>query len=135
MKHHARGTFEVKMTPLKPDSAEAEGLNLGRMRGDKDLHGDVEGTGKGEMLSFMSPAAGSGGYVAIERITGTLAGRNGSFVLLHSAVMAKEVPQMWSVVVIPDSGTEQLAGLAGTMTIEIKGGKHFYDFEYTLPED
>lgn len=135
MKHHARGTFEVKMTTLKPDSAEAESMNLGRMSGDKKLHGDLEGTGKGEMLSFMSQVEGSGGYVAIERITGKLAGRSGSFMLLHSGVMTKGVPQLWSVTVIPDSGTEQLKGIAGAMAIEIKEGKHFYDFEYTLPED
>ena len=85
------------------------------------------------MLSAMTEVKGSAGYVAMERVTGTLHGRSGSFVLQHSGTMTRGAPQM-SVTVVPDSGTGQLAGLAGQMTIKITDGKHFYEFEYTLPE-
>jgi hypothetical protein len=128
---HASGTFEVKVTPQAPDAGADTGL--GRMSLDKQFHGDLEATSKGQMLAAMSSVAGSGGYVAIERVTGTLKGRSGSFVLQHSGTMTRGVPQM-TVGVVPDSGTGQLAGLAGAMTIKIADGKHSYEFEYTLPE-
>jgi hypothetical protein len=127
---HARGTFEVKITPQAPDDP-AEAL-LGRMSIEKQLHGDLEGTSKGQMLTGMTSVKGSAGYVAIEKVTGKLHGRNGSFVLQHSGTMNRGVPQLL-VTVVPDSGTDQLAGLTGTFTIIIEGGKHSYDFEYSLP--
>jgi hypothetical protein len=101
---------------------------------DKQFHGDIEGSSKGEMLSFGTGGKGSsGGYVALEQVTGTLNGRKGSFVLQHSATMNRGVPHM-SITVVPDSGTDQLVGLTGTFNIIIADGKHSYDFEYSLPE-
>jgi len=130
---HASGTFEVKITPQKPDNQEAESANLGRMSIDKKFHGDLEATSKGEMLSVMTEVKGSAGYVALERVSGTLQGHSGAFVLQHSGTMTRHVPEM-SVTVVPDSGTGQLVGLAGKMTITIDAGKHFYELDYTLPE-
>lgn len=101
---------------------------------DKQWHGDLAGVSKGEMLSVGTGAKGtSGAYVAIEQFSGTLAGRTGSFALQHSATMTRGVPKM-TITVVPDSGTEQLVGLTGTLNITIADGKHSYDFEYTLPE-
>lgn len=131
MSEHARGTFEVKVTPLPPDDPSADAL-LGRMSIDKQLHGDLEGTSKGQMLTAGTAVKGSAGYVAIEKVTGTLRGRRGSFILQHSGTMNRGVPELL-VKVVPDSGTEQLANLTGTFTIIIEGGKHSYDFEYSLP--
>jgi hypothetical protein len=128
---HANGTFEVKVAPQAPD---AEGdAGVGRMFLDKQFRGDLEAISKGQMLAAMSSVPGSGGYVALERVTGTLKGRSGSFVLQHSGTMTRGAPQM-TVSVVPDSGTEQLIGLAGVMTIKIADGKHSYGFDYTLAE-
>jgi hypothetical protein len=127
---HASGTFEVKLTP-QGTADTAEGSTLARMSIDKQFHGDLEGTSKGEMLSAGTSVKGSAGYVAIERVSGTLKGRSGSFVLQHSGVMTRGEPQL-TITVVPDSGAGQLAGLAGKMTIKIENGKHFYDLEYTL---
>jgi len=99
---------------------------------EKQLHGDLEGTGKGQMLTAGN-STGSGAYVAIERITGTLEGRSGSFILQHRGIMTRGTPEL-TITVVPDSGTGQLAGIAGAFTIIIANGKHSYDFEYTLPE-
>src|SRR5580658_8202306 len=129
----ASGTFEVRLAPQKPDNKEAESANLGRMSIDKQFHGDLEATSKGEMLSAMTDVKGSAGYVAIERVTGTLHDRSGSFVLQHSGTMTRGEPQL-SVTVVPDSGTSELTGLAGTLTIRIADKQHFYEFDYTLPE-
>jgi hypothetical protein len=128
---HASGTFEVKLTPQAAD--DGADATLGRMSIDKQFHGDLEGTSKGQMLSAMGSVKGSAGYVALERITGTLKGRSGSFVLQHSGTMTRGAPQL-SVTVVPDSGTGQLVGLTGALTIKIDNGKHSYDFDYTLPE-
>jgi hypothetical protein len=130
---HARGTFDVRLTPQKADSHEAESANLGRMSIDKQFHGDLEGASKGEMLSTMSAVAGSAGYVAMERVTGTLHGQRGTFVLQHTGTMTRGVPQL-SVTVVPDSGTDDLLGISGAMTITIEGKKHFYELEYTLQQ-
>lgn len=130
---HAKGTFEVKITPQKPDNKEAETANLGRMSIDKKFAGDLGATSKGEMLSAMAEGKGSAGYVAIERVSGTLHGRSGAFVLQHSGTMTRGVPDL-SITVVPDSGTGQLVGLKGKMAIKIADGKHFYEFDYTLPE-
>jgi len=130
---HASGTFEVKMIPQTPED-KTEGATFSRMAIDKQFHGDLEGTSKVEMLSAMTNVKGSGAYVAIERVSGTLQGRSGTFVLQHSATMTRGAPQL-TITVVPDSGTGQLVGLAGKMTIKIAtDGKHSYDFEYTLTE-
>lgn len=129
---HATGSFDVKMEPQKPDNAPAEASGLGRMSIDKQFHGDLEATSKGEMLSFLNRDIGSGGYVAMEKVTGTLQGRSGSFILEHNATMNRGTPSL-AIVVVPDSGTGELAGISGAMNIRIEGGKHFYDFDYALP--
>jgi Protein of unknown function (DUF3224) len=130
--HHASGTFDVKLTPQQPEEALADS-GIGRMLLDKQFHGDLEAASKGEMLAFGGRAKGSGGYVAIERVTGALGGRSGSFALQHSGTMRPGALQL-SITVIPDSGTGELAGIAGSMNILIEGGKHSYTFDYTLPE-
>jgi hypothetical protein len=130
---HASGSFEVKLTPQKPDNKEAESANLCRMSIDKKFSGDLEATSQGEMLSAITEVQGSAGYVAMERISGTLHGRKGTFVLQHNGTMTRGVPEL-SVTVVPDSGTGDLAGLAGRMTIKIDAGKHFYEFDYMLLE-
>lgn len=127
----ASGSFDVSMAPQGVQE-KTEGAALGRMSLDKRYHGDLAATGKGEMLSAVTETSGSAGYVAIERVTGSLHGRRGSFVLQHTGTMTRGVPQL-SITVVPDSGTGALTGLAGTMTIDIADGKHFYGFEYTLP--
>ena len=132
MSSHATGTFEVKITPQAPDG-KFEDATLGRMTIDKQIHGDLEATSKGTMLTAGTDVKGSAGYVAIERITGTLQGRTGSFVLQHTGTMNRGVPQL-SITVVPDSGTAQLLGLTGAMTISIADGKHSFSFDYTLLE-
>jgi hypothetical protein len=130
MSHHATGPFDVKVIPQDDKSDDPL---LGRMTLDKQYHGDLEATGKGQMLTAGSSVKGSGAYVAIEKVTGTLHGRTGTFVLQHSGTMTQNTPQL-TIMAVPDSGTGQLAGIAGKMTIIIAtGGKHSYDFEYTLP--
>jgi hypothetical protein len=125
----ARGTFDVKVIPQAPD--DSAGGPFGRLFLDKQFHGDLEGVSRGQMLGAMSAVEGSGGYVALEQVTGTLKGRRGSFILQHNGSMRKNVPTM-HVTVVPDSGTDQLQGLEGTMTIVIEGGKHSYELEYTI---
>jgi hypothetical protein len=126
---HAHGTFDVKVLPQPPED-KTEGSGLGRMLLDKHFHGDLDAASQGQMLTGMTEVKGSGAYVAIERVTGTLNGHSGSFILQHSGTMVRGVPQM-SVTVVPDSGTGELTGIAGTMTIIIADGKHSYDFAYT----
>lgn len=128
---HANGTFEVKLTPQAAE--EGTDASLGRMRIDKQFHGDLEATSKGQMLTAGTAVKGSAGYVAIERVSGTLHGRTGSFTLQHTGTMAHGDYQL-SVTVVPDSGTGQLTGIAGTMKIIIDNGKHSYEFEYSLPD-
>ena len=130
MSNRASGTFEVKLTPQPA----GEDASLGRMLIDKQFSGELEGTSKGEMLTASTSVRGSGAYVAIERVSGTLKGQRGSFTLQHSGTMAQGGAAQLTISVVPDSGTDQLAGLSGTMTIKIVDGKHLYDFEYTLPE-
>ena len=126
----ATGTFDVQLKPQAPDDY-ADGAALGRMTIDKQFHGDLEGTSKGQMLTAATAIKDSAGYVAIERVTGSLHGRSGTFALQHLGTLTRGAPSL-TVTVVPDSGTGQLAGLAGTMTIEITGGKHLYTFEYTI---
>ncbi|HKD86829.1 MAG TPA: DUF3224 domain-containing protein [Terriglobales bacterium] len=130
---HAKGTFEVKVIPQTADE-QAHSAGIARMSLDKQWHGGLEGMSQGEMLSSGSGAKGSSGaYVALEQFTGTLAGRSGSFVFQQMGTMTRGVPNL-TITVVPDSGSGQLAGIAGTLTIVIADGKHSYDFEYTLPE-
>ena len=133
MSLHATGTFEVKIDP-QPADEKGGGPAIGRMLIDKRFHGDLEATSKGTMLAAGTGAKySSGGYVALEIVTGSLKGRSGTFVLQHSATMNRGVPQL-SITVVPDSATVQLTGLTGKMNIIIADGKHAYDFEYTLPD-
>jgi len=134
MSLHATGPFGVKIDP-QPPAEKGGGAAIGRMLLDKQFHGDLEATSKGTMLAAGTGAKNSsGGYVALEIVTGSLKGRTGTFVLQHSATMNRGVPQL-SITVVPDSATGQLTGLAGKMNITIADGKHSYDFEYTLPEN
>jgi hypothetical protein len=130
MTNRVTGTFEVKMIPQP--SAEADAVPA-RMTLDKQFHGALEATSKGEMLAAMTAVKGSAGYVAIEKVTGTLEGRDGTFVLQHTGVMNRGVPSL-TITVVPDSGTGALTGLAGTMTIDVTEGQHFYTLDYTLPD-
>ena len=128
----ATGPFDVKLNVLDAYNRDADAA-LGRMSIDKQFHGDLAATSKGEMLTAMGTVQGSAGYVAIERVTGTLHGRSGSFALQHSSTMTRGEPRQ-NVFVVPDSGSGELAGLSGTMTIVVApGGKHSYEFDYTLP--
>ncbi|HTV85225.1 MAG TPA: DUF3224 domain-containing protein [Dyella sp.] len=127
----ANGPFEVKLAP-QPAAPGIEQANLGRQTLDKQFHGDLQATSLGEMLSAMSSVQGSAGYVAMERVTGSLHGRRGSFVLQHTGTMNRGVPQL-SITVVPDSGTDELAGLSGSMQIQIEQGQHAYIFDYSLP--
>lgn len=128
---HASGSFEVRLEAAEPEDA-AEGTSLGRRSIDKRFHGDLEAVSKGQMLTAGTSVKGSAAYVAIERVSGTLHGRGGSFILQHSGTLDRGAAQQ-SVTVVPDSGTGQLQGLAGRMTITIAEGKHGYALEYTLP--
>lgn len=132
---HAKGTFEVKIVPAE-SSAIGQEAKLGRMTIDKVFSGELDGSSKGEMLTGITEGTGSMAYVALERVTGKLDGRSGSFVLMHNATMMKGNPKTGDlhVIVVPASGTEGFEGLTGKMTIVIdSAGKHSYDFEYTLP--
>jgi hypothetical protein len=128
----ASGTFEVKLAAQAADGY-ADGKELGRMTIDKTFHGDLSATSRGQMLSAMGSVKGSAGYVAIERVSGTLAGRTGSFVLQHTGTMTRGESSL-AIAVVPDSATGELVGLSGTMTIEIAGGEHKYRFAYALPD-
>lgn len=127
----AKGTFEVKLTP-QTITGEGDAVR-GRMSLEKQFHGDLEGTSQGEMLTAGTSVPGSAGYVAIERFAGTLQGRKGSFALQHNGTMTRGAFSL-SIAVVPDSGTDQLAGLTGKMNIIMADGKHSYEFEYTLGE-
>ncbi len=128
----AKGPFQVKLAPQKADNPQAEGSGHGRMSLDKQFHGELEATSQGEMLSFMSSTKGSAGYVAIEKVTGTLGGRRGSFVLQHSGTMNRGEPLL-TITVVPDSGTGELTELSGSMKIIIApDGAHAYEMAYTL---
>lgn len=132
MNQHATGTFDVKITPLTLDDKSAP-ATLGRFGIAKTIHGDLEATSTGEMLTAKTATPGSQAYVAIEHVSGTLKGRKGTFDLQHRGIMAHGSFELL-VTVVPDSGTGELTGLSGTFTIIIAEGKHSYDFAYTLPE-
>jgi len=125
---HAAGEFEVKLSPQSATDA-----GFGHFVFDKQFHGGIEGTSKGEMWTSGEAAKGSAGYVALERVTAKLDGQSGSFVLQHNGSMDGGKLQL-TVSVVPGSGSGELAGIEGSMTIKIEAGKHSYDFEYMLPE-
>lgn len=127
----ATGTFQVELTP--ESSKESEGTTLARMSLSKRFVGDLEGTGEGEMLSAMTSVEGSAAYVAIEQVTGVLHGRRGSFALQHQGRMDRG-EQHLEITIVPDSGTDQLRGISGTMAIEIEDGTHSYALDYSLPD-
>jgi hypothetical protein len=125
---HATGTFEVKLAPQTPDGGEP---TVGRMSIDKQFKGDLDATSTGQMLAVGTDVKDSAGYVAMERVSGTLHGKKGSFALQHSGTMTRGVPAL-SVTVVPDSGTGELVGISGRMTIEVAQGKHSYTFDYRI---
>lgn len=132
MTTRATGTFDVKLNPLAIADPAMSAV-FARMSIDKQFHGDLDGSSKGEMLTAGTEIKNSAGYVAVERVTGTLHGKTGTFILQHSATMTRGVGVL-SVTVVPDSGTGQLVGLTGSMSITIApDGKHSYEFNYTLP--
>ena len=125
MTNRARGTFEVKLVPEPSDEF------IGRMSIDKHFKGDLDADSTGQMLSSSTEVEGSAGYVAIERVSGTLKGRHGTFILQHNGTMNRGASHL-TIGVLPDSGTGELVGLAGAMTITITDGRHLYDLEYSL---
>jgi len=131
MTQHATGSFDVKISPVDP-AFKFDDNPISRMSLDKQFHGDLEAVSQGEMLSGGNPSKGSAGYVAMERVSGTLHGHAGTFLLMHNATMDNGAYHL-NIIVVPGSGTAQLAGLAGSMQIIIQAGKHSYDFSYTLP--
>ena len=127
-RHLATGTFDVTLTP----TSEADAA-IGSMAIAKTFHGDLEASSVGQMLAVRTAVANSAGYVAMERVTGRLAGRSGSFALQHSGTMDRGASSL-SVAVVPDSGTGELSGISGEMEIRVDGGRHDYVFRYTLPQ-
>jgi len=132
MDFHATGSFDINLTP----QTHVEGVGdpaIGRMSSDKQFHGKLNAASLGQMLAFRSPVPGSAGYVAMERVVGRLDEREGSFVLQHSGTMDRGTASL-ALTVAPDSGTEDLVGLSGSMKIIIADGKHSYEFDYSLPD-
>lgn len=125
----ASGTFEVKITPQAPDEGDQSGIS--RLLLDKVFHGDLEATSQGQMLALSTAVEGSAGYVAMEQVTATLQGKTGKFALQHFGKMTRGTPDL-NVTVVPDSGTNDLSGLSGTMQITIAEGKHSYEFDYNI---
>ena len=126
-----KGKFEVKLSPLDFSVQSDEKTKMARMSIDKKFDGHLDATSKGEMLSALTSVKGSAGYVAIEKVSGTLSGKKGSFVLQHFGKMDKGENSL-KLEVVPDSGTDDLVGLSGKMNIKIADGQHFYEFEYNL---
>jgi Protein of unknown function (DUF3224) len=132
MSQHVTGPFDVKITPQKPDTQIARAANLGRLTIDKRYHGDLEAIAKGEMLAAQTEVKGSAGYVALERVSGKLKGRSGSFVLQHNGTMNRGKAEL-AVTVVPDSGAGELRGLSGKMKILIApDGAHSYEFDFKI---
>jgi len=128
----AIGSFDVSLQPLSNAEVSSDGM-FGRMLLTKTFRGDLSGSARGQMLSALTGVKGSASYVAIDQVTGELDGRRGSFVLQHTGAMNRGT-QLLSIMVVPDSGTDELAGLSGTLSINVIDGKHFYDFIYSIPE-
>ncbi|MES2759714.1 MAG: DUF3224 domain-containing protein [Pseudomonadota bacterium] len=131
MTQHASGSFDITTTPASPPE-HAGRTAIGRMQLDKQYAGDLAATGKGQMLTAVTDTQGSAAYVAIERVTGTLNGKKGSFVIQHTGTMSGGAKQA-VIAVVPDSGTEELTGIRGTLTLKLVERKHFYEFDYVLP--
>lgn len=129
---HAQGTFEVKITP-QPSQEGVGDPSVGRLALDKQFHGDMQARGLGQMLAVGTAVDGSAGYVAMERVQGSVHGRQGSFALQHSGTMHRGTPQL-SVTIVPDSGTGELAGIAGELVITVANGVHSYELDYQLPD-
>jgi hypothetical protein len=132
MSERARGEFDVQAKPL-PEDEKVEGLKVGRVSIAKHFRGDLEGESRGEMMTAGTAVAGSAGYVAVEHVTGALRGRSGTFTLLHQGTMRGNGDFKIAIVVVPDSGTDGLLGLTGTMEITIEAGRHSYALDYALP--
>ena len=127
------GKFEVKLQPLDSYAQGIDGINLGRMSLEKTFSGELSASSKGEMLNAMTAVEGSAGYVAIEQVTGTLSGKSGSFVLQHFGTMRQD-HNFLLLEVVPNSGTGELAGLSGKMSIRMEDGQHYYEFDYEFVE-
>lgn len=125
------GTFNAILNPLDGYAKGEYGIKLGRMSIQKTWNGELKAKSKGEMVSAMTPVKGSAGYVAVEQVSGTLAGKKGSFVLQHYGIMDKGKDRL-ILEVVPDSGTDELQGLTGKMAIRIEEGTHYYEFEFEL---
>ena len=128
----AAGSFEVNVQPLSNAEVSSDAM-LGRFLLTKQFSGDLSAEARGQMLSAGTPTKGSAGYVAIDQVTGVLDGRKGGFVLQHTGTMNKGAPAL-SISVVPDSGTGELVGISGTLSIHVDNKKHFYEFDYSLPE-
>lgn len=128
VEHVATGEFDVQLNPVGPGDAPVDSMTIA-----KTFRGDLTATSTGQMLAVRTPVNGSAGYVAMEQVSGTLAGKQGTFALQHSGTMDKGAPTL-SVIVVPDSATGDLAGLTGSLAIVIEGGKHLYTFRYSLPQ-
>lgn len=131
MTSHASGSFEVTIAPQRADEQGIGDPMIGRMTLVKEFHGDLQAVSKGQMLALRTGTEGSAGYVAIERVVGSLHGSNGTFALQHSGILRRGAPSL-ELRVIPDSGTDELLGLDGTMAIIIADGKHLYEFNYSI---
>lgn len=131
MTQHASGSFDITMSPASPPEHEGR-TALGRMQLDKQYVGDLVATGKGQMLTAVTDTEGSAAYVAIERISGTLKGKKGSFVIQHTGTMSGGTQQL-TINVVPNSGTDELAGITGTLALKMVERKHLYEFNYVLP--
>jgi hypothetical protein len=132
MSESASGTFEVKMAPINVANVASDPV-LGLAALAKTWHGDLEGTSQGKMLSAGTAMKDSAAYVAMEKVEGTLKGRSGTFILQHAAVMNRGSATM-GIIIVPDSGTGELAGVSGTLTINVEAGVHSYNLDYTLPQ-
>lgn len=130
--YHAAGAFDVTVTP-QPAEADVGDESIGRMALSKCFHGDLQATALGQMLATRTPTPGSAAYVALDRVTGSLHGRSGSFSLQHSGTMDRGTPTL-DILIVPDSGTIELTGISGRLRIRIDEGRHFYELDYQLPD-
>jgi len=128
----AKGTFEVTIIPQSHQEGVGDS-SVARMALVKVFSGEMNGTGNGQMLAYRSAVSGSAGYVAMEKVQGTMNGRTGSFILQHNGTMNRGEPLL-TIKIVPDSGAEQLTGISGEMLLKIEEGKHYYEFQYMLPE-
>jgi hypothetical protein len=130
---HASGYFDVTLAPQAADNPQVHTAQIDRLSIDKKYHGDVQGTSTGQMQAIKDDR-NTGAYVALEKVVASLKGRSGTFMLMHYGYMSQGAVGRWLVEIVPDSGTDELAGLSGTVKIIQKDGKHYYEIEYALPE-